>query len=749
MAIPEFEGWGGLAWRLADAVRRDGAWEAATVRGHQADLAPDAQNPAAVRIPAAGVSGNFFTIMGTRPALGRTFTFAEDATPTSRVAVLSDALWHRRWGGDSTILGRSIRINGEPTEVIGILPPGFHPPEALSMGRVDLYVPATVPVEGRDWDNYQRGYFRLVGRLAPGVTVAGLQTETRRIHDAIREDLADVQRGSIVVYPLRDVTLGDAHRTLLPLFAAVALLFVIACANVINLFLARATGRRRELALRTALGATRADLLRHLMLEGLVVALTGAALGLGLAVVGAAALKAWNPGDVPRLAEVAIDVRTVAFAAAVTVATGILIGAVSGLRTGGAGDGRSVLQDAGPLATAGRQTGRLRDGLVLGQTAIAVTLLVAAGLLINSFLRLASIDPGFVPDRLAVAEVLLGRAYATDPDRGLAFRRHVLATLAARPEVVSASVALGLPLDGFGGKGELPFTLEQAPDHDIQIGGLHWVGPRYFATMGIPVAPGGREFTSDDLGQRRVVMVNQSLVDAYATSGALVGQRIKMGPPDAPTPWYTIIGVAGDVRGGDLAAGQGPALYYPDAAGVFGPPLFVLAKTSGPAGSALPDLRGAIGDADPAVVVNRVEPMSDYVSRSLTSPRFYTLLLSVFAGAALLLAVVGIYGTLAYMVGQRTREMGIRIALGASPAAVRRLVVRHGLLLALGGIVVGLGLALGGARFLDRFLYGVGPVDLPTYAGVVVVLSLSALIAMQSPARRATRVDPVTALKVD
>lgn len=175
MAIPEFEGWGGLAWRLADAVRRDGAWEAATVRGHQADLAPDAQNPAAVRIPAAGVSGNFFTIMGTRPALGRTFTFAEDATPTSRVAVLSDALWHRRWGGDSTILGRSIRINGEPTEVIGILPPGFHPPEALSMGRVDLYVPATVPVEGRDWDNYQRGYFRLVGRLAPGVTVAGLQ----------------------------------------------------------------------------------------------------------------------------------------------------------------------------------------------------------------------------------------------------------------------------------------------------------------------------------------------------------------------------------------------------------------------------------------------------------------------------------------------------------------------------------------------------------------------------------------------
>ncbi len=748
--VPGFDRLGSVAWRVAQAFdqRSETLASLATVRGYEADIAPDADYPEAERLWAASVSSGFFSVLGTRPMLGRAFVSEEDVSPTARVIILSHQAWRDRWGADSTIVGESVVVNNEPHQVVGVMPPDFTPPEGLGLARVDVLFPALAAVADRRYDNYQRGYFQVVGRLGPDVSAQESQTELATIHAALGQEVEAVQEGAVEVLQLRTLTEAGSGRTLWPLFGAVTMLLIIGSVNVINLFLARATSRRRELAVRIALGASRGDIIRQLLIESVSVALAGGALGLLLAGAGVEAIAAWgNPGDLPRLAEVNLDARVLMFAMGVALLTGALIGLVPALRSGTIQ--QEILREAAGQATASRSTHRFRSGLVVAQTAIALVLLVGAGLMINSFVRLTSVDPGFEPDGVLVAHMLIPRSQFSGQQAGIALRRQVLERVRALPGVHSAASTLTLPIDGFPGKGSMRFTLEAASDEEVEVGALSWVGPGYFATIGIALQPGGRSFTEDDVTRDDVLMVNRSFERAYWPDGSIVGQRIKMGPAEAETTWNTIIGVVDDVRGASLATRQAPAIYFPDASMIIGPPLIIVIKTEGDPLALAPAVRSIIGEVAPSIPIGRLETLQQHVARSVTAPRFYTSLLGGFAAAGLLLAVVGIYGTLSYMVGQRTREMGVRLALGATPSQVLHLVVRHGLTLGLLGILLGGGGAIIASRSLSGFLYEVTPLDPWTYAVVALTLAAAALVATLAPALRATRIDPVAALKAE
>lgn len=735
-----------VAWRTALAFgERSGALEhLATIRGYQADVDPDAANPDATRLWAASVSSGFFPVMGTYPVLGRTFTSAEDASPEARVIVLSHEVWSRRWGSDSTLVGRTMVVNGESYEVIGVMPPGFLPPEGIGLTEVDVWFPALAAVADRPYDNHRRGYFRVLARLAPGQSAERATAELVSIHSALSAEFEEVQQGEPVATPLFDATTAGAGGTLWPLFGAVVLLLTIACGNVVNLFLARATTMRRELAVRIALGASRAEVIRPLAFESLLVAVAGAALGLLLARGGVGLISSLQSGDLPRLAEVSLDFRVAAFAVGLALVSGALVAVVPGLRS--LSVQRDALGEATGRTTAVRSTNRIRSVLVVAQTSLALVLVVGAGLMINSFARLLAVDPGFEPEGVLVAHIHMPRRYRESQQEGLALRQALLERVRTLPGVTSATSTIGLPLDGFEGKGHMEMTIESSPSLEIEVGSLNWVGPDYFATLGTALLPGGRGFNSDDVVKDDVVIVNQSFVREFWAGREILGERIKMGPADAPTQYRTVIGVAGDVKGATLASEQGAAVYYPDDGGLAGPPLILVVKSDEPEVLA-PAIRALVRELAPSAPLGRLETLSAHVARSVTSPRFYSLLVGGFAATALLLSVVGIYGTLSYMVGQRTREMGVRIALGATPGMVMRLVAGHGAAIGVVGIILGVVASAAVSGVLTGFLFQIEPLDPWTYLASAGLLALTVAAAALVPARNATRVDPVVSLR--
>jgi putative ABC transport system permease protein len=746
--LPDFDRLTQVAWKVAQTFedQAGSVTHVATIRGSEADIEPDADHPYATRLGAASVSSGLFPALASYPILGRTFTQVEDNTPDARVVILSYEAWTRRWGADSGLVGRSVVVNGEPYEVVGIMPQGFVAPEGLGLAGVEVLFPALVAVVDRPYDNFLRGYFRVVARLAPAQTSDRAQAELRTLHAELEAEHGDqVQTGRAVVTPLRDLTVAGAGQTLWPLFGAVVLLLVIACGNVVNLFMARATSKRREIAVRTALGAGKSDVIRPMALESMLVALLGAGLGMAMAYVGVAALSAWSPGDLPRLAEVALDLRVAAFASALALVTGALVGLAPALRS--LTIHQDALREAAGRTTSTRSANRVRAVLVVAQTSIALVLLIGAGLMIHSFSRLMAVDPGFEPEGVLVAHIHLPRALRESQEQGLALRQTLMERLRALPGVISVSTTVGLPLDGFAGKGHMPLTMESAPERQIEVGALNWVGADYFTTMGMQIEPGGRPFTEGDITRYDVLLVNRSFARAFGTTGDIVGEQIKMGPADAPTDYRTVIGVVGDVRGASLASRQGPAIYYPDNAGLSGPPLILVIKSDQDPTALAPAVRAIIGEVAPSAPLGRLETLQHHVARSVTAPRFYTLLLGGFAGAALVLAVVGIYGTLSYMVGQRTREVGVRIALGAAPGTVLRMVVGHGAALGAAGIIIGIAAAAAVSRALGNFLFEVTPLDPRTYLLAAGSLAVAVLLASLAPARRATRVDPIEALR--
>ncbi|HEX5581012.1 MAG TPA: ABC transporter permease [Gemmatimonadaceae bacterium] len=688
------------------------------------------------QLRASRVTANFFGTLGVQPALGRGFTADEDRGGDDFVAVLSHGLWQRRFGGDRAILGRTIQLSGRPYTVIGVAPEGFRFGD-----EVDLWTPTNL-----DMEVPRRAEFLTVfGRLKPGVTVeranaelagvlARLAREYPQTNATIRSEVVSMQADFV----------GDVRTALLVFSGAVGLVLLIACANVANLLLARATAREREMAVRTAIGAGRGRIVRQLLTESVVIALLGAALGLVIAVGGVGLLRGAGTEILPRIQEVRVDGAVILFSLALALLTGLLFGLAPAMRLS-----RGALHDSlkeGARGAAGGAATRIRNALVLSEVALALVLLVGAGLLVRSFERLHQVDLGFEPGNVLTYELVLPSAKFGDVAQLPAVYDELVERTRAIPGVSAVAVSDGLPM---GAANYLSFTIEgrtPPPDafEDIQP---FSVTPGHFSVLRIPLRAGRVIEERDDAGTPAVAVVNEELVRRFFEGRDPIGRRITFGNPSNPeTTWMTIVGVVGNVAQEGVTAAPYPQLYralrQDPRRGVF-----VTMRTTGDPTAVASAARQALRAVDPELPLTDLMTMQERVSADLARPRVSVALLGIFAGIALLLAAIGIYGVISYAVAQRTREIGIRMALGASTSDVRKLVVRQGMAPALAGIALGIVGALAATRVMSSLLYGVSATDPVTFAGVPVLLAMIALAAAYLPARRATRVEPVNALR--
>jgi predicted permease len=702
------------------------------------------------RLQSYVVSPNFFRVLGVRALLGRTFLDEEGVGGRDRVAVLSHDLWRRTFGADSGVVGRTIQLSGTPHTVVGVMPPGVRFPDAPSFlfpERAELWLPFSW--ERRRAEPRGDQFLRGIGRLGPGVTLERARQDLAVIAARLRAQYPDTYRAEYgwmpVLVPMREQILGDSRPALLVLLGAVAFVLLIACANVANLTLARGAGRRKEIALRTALGAGRARLVRQLLTESVVLSAMGGALGLLLAVWLVRVLARLGPEDIPRLANAGVDVRVLGFTLAVTLLTGIVFGLVPALQQSRT-DVQGALKDGGRGASEGAPRHRLRGTLVVAEVALAVVVLVGAGLLLRSFVRLQRVDPGFDARGVLTMQLSLPRTRYEGESQVAAFYTRLLDRLATLPGVSSAGAVHPLPLggDGWGAsflvEGQPVAAGEAFPHADFAA-----VTPHYFRSMGIPLVA-GRVFTArDDAGAPPVVVVDASLARQYWPRENPIGKRLNLaGQPDSV--WSTVVGVVGHVRSGTLQQAGEPQIYlsyFQDVRGT----MSVTIRGSGDPMRLATSVRDVVRSLDADQPIAKMRVMDDIVARTTARQRFNLLLLSTFAASALLLAAVGIYGVTSYAVGQRTNEIGVRLALGALPGDVLSLVVGQGMRLVLLGVALGVAAALAVSRLMAGLLYGVGAADVATYVAIGALLSVVALLACYLPARRATHVDPATALR--
>jgi putative ABC transport system permease protein len=680
------------------------------------------------------------------PALGRGFAPGEDEAGRNRVAVMSDGLWRRRFGADPTVLGRTVTLDGEPFTLIGVARPGFHfPAGALD---ADLWTP--VP-HGQLDAGYRRpgrgmSFLHVWGRLAPGVTQAQARTEL----DTIRARLAERSPGSPSekVFSLRDVGSqfsGDVRTALFTLLAAVGLVLLIACANVGNLLLARATVRQRELAVLAALGANRAQIVAQLLTESALLALAGATLGLLVASHGLDALSAFLPDTLLRLNAIAVNGRVLAFAALVATATVLVFGVAPAL-TAARADVHAVLKAAGRGLT-GRGH-RTRTAMLVGQISLAFVLLVGAGLALRSFSRVTAVDPGFEARDLLVSSVSLPSARYPTPEKVRAFYRAALPRLQALPGAERAAIALPLPFSpmAVGSTLDLPGRSQLPADRKPSVA-VRFISPDYLSLMRVPLL-GGRTFVPPDEvdGAPPVAVVSESLARQLWPGEPALGKRLAVGMVGDGEAEREVVGVVADVKTRLEAPGLAE-IYVPFVESPFNL-LAVVVKSPRPqalAGS----LRAAVLAVDPAQPLDTFGTMEQRLADSVRDRRLSAVLLALFAGLALLLAAIGIYGVLSYTVAQRTREVGIRMALGARAGQVWRLLVGQALRWALLGLALGLAAALALTRILASQLYGVSPTDPLTFTTLALLLLIVATAASLLPARRATRIDPMIAMRQD
>ena len=709
----------------------------ATSLGLSGDAEPE-------RIEGATITANLFSTLGVATAMGRTFTAEENTTGHSNVVILSDGLWNRRFGGDRTIIGRSVMIEGAPYTVVGIMPRSF----AFPTRDTQLWIPITLPASrsGAFWGD--AGY-RAVGRLRAGVTSLAAQQELRSLFAQIRHenpiwDPGPTYGSQTSVTPLQQRLVGSARTVLWLLFGVVGVVLLIACANVANLLLVRATTRQKEVAVRMALGGGRARIVRQLLTESVVLALLGGAAGIAMAWWGIRALLSILPSDVPRVAAIGLDLRVLAFTTLLVVATGIVFGLLPALRSS-ATDVQRALRDGS--RTAGGANRKLASLLVCGEIGAAALLVIAALLLVRSMWALNRIDPGFRTASIVTARVTPPQKRFTDPKAISPFIDDLLSRVRAIPGVESVGAVDYLPL----GKGVRSIAMRiEGQFEDIRsslpmIDHYQTVTPEYFSTIGIPVI-GGRALTATDrAGSPDVAVVSESFAKHFWPKGDAIGKRI--GYP-WPSEWITIVGVVRDAKLDSLTGTSQEAFYRPLQQAPTSA-LSLVARTSSDVQAFGSALRAAVAQVDRATPVSDLMTMTTVVERSAARQRFTMLLLTLFAGIALLLGIIGIYGVMSYAVAQRTREIGVRMALGASPGDARRMVLREGLTLAVGGIALGLLAAAASTRALSGLLYGVTATDPVTFAVVPVLLVGVALLASYLPARRATRVDPTTALRSD
>ena len=704
------------------------------------------------------VSADYFRVFGAPVALGRTFTPEEDRPGGPAVVVISNGLWRNRFGGDPGILNRTIDLGQEPYTIIGVIGATYS-----GDPKSDIWLPLKPDPNSVD----QGHYLRATARLKPGVTLLQAQAAMKHAADQFNRKFPNSPvmgpGASFTAIPLRDSVIGDVRFGLLLLFGAVGFVLLIACANVANLLMARATIRRREIAIRSALGAGRSRLMWQLLTESLLLSLAGGVLGLGLGYVGVRALLAINPSDIPRVGEqgaaVALDWRVLVFTLVAAILTGILFGLVPALSTSRS-DISNTLRESGARSGTGLRHNKTRAVLVITEMALALVLLVGAALLIRTFGALRGVNPGFDARNVLIMEMSLNGGRFEKAAGVDQLEREGRRRIESLPGVTAAGMTCCVPLEGGFG---LPFIIEGRPlTNGPYHGGATWLtmSPHYFDVFRIPLIS-GRVFTDQDNGAAdRVVVINQALAKEYWPKGDALGARISIGKgvgPEFDEPPRQIIGIVADVREGALSRPPDQIMYVPFAQvndGIIALnnriiPVTWVVRTKLQPFSLSADVQRELREASGGLPVAHIRSMQQVVGESTARNDFYMTLLTIFAGVALLLAAIGVYGLMAYSVQQRTQEIGVRMALGASPQQVRRMVVIQGMQLALVGVGLGVASALGLTRLMSSLLYGVKPWDPITIALVAVLLSGVTLLATYLPARRASRVDPMVALRYE
>jgi predicted permease len=704
----------------------------------------------AERIDLAMTSANFFSVFGAEPKYGRFFVAADEQAGHAPVVVISHGLWQRRFGGDPSLIGKPITLDGVSYSVIGIAPTGFSYPD-----KTDVWVPPfkLAPTMNERMDPTQvRGFGMLaaVGLLRPGVGLPQAASEMETITTRLRQQYPDSNnRRFNRVVSLHTHLVGETGPMLLLLFGAVGFVLLIACANVANLLLASAATRQRELAIRTALGASRMRLMRQLLTESGILALAGGALGFLLALWGVALMTKLLPGDFPRLGEIKLDWRVLGFTLAASLVTGILFGFAPSLQLSKSGV-QDSLKEMGRGVSGSRRHNRLRNLLIVGEVALSVVLLAGAGLLFRSFMQLQSVNTGFNSEQLLTARLTpAGANYRTDPDY-ISFYNQTVQRISAVPGVVAVGAINTLPLDkgptaGFRIEGRPPLTADKWPG-----GNYRTVSPDYFRTMDIPIVQGRGFSDHDTMSTPFVMIVNQALARHDFPNENPIGKRISLGGngPNGQPVWFEIVGVASDVRSLELREEAAPEFYLSALQDSFGN-MFVVVRTSVEPTTLAASIRQAASEVDKTASVSDIRTMDRIVSAAVTQPRFNLVLLGLFSGIALLLSAAGIYGVTAYGVTQRTHEFGIRMALGAQVGDVLRMIIKQGMLLITAGIVLGLVASFALTRLLRKLLFGVSVSDPLTFVVITLLLTFVALVACYIPARRATKVDPLVALRYE
>ncbi len=697
----------------------------------------------AERIVSAAVTADFLPLLGVQPALGRNFTQEEDTPNGPKAVILGHGLWQSRFGGDTEVLGRTITLNEQSHTVVGILPARFQYPE-----RFQLWTPLALS------ETAEGGGMRLlkaIARLKPGVTLQQAQAELLAI--AQRDQPARTGGRSdsgLTLIGLHEQVVGDVKGALLVLVGAVAFVLLIACANVANLLLARAAARQREMGIRTALGAGRLRVARQLLTESVLLSLAGGGLGLLVALWGVKALRQWNDASLAAMHGIGIESWVLVFTLGVSVITGLAFGVAPAIQAWRA-DVNAALKEEGRGDTGGHRNW-FRHLLVVSEVALALVLLIGAGLLIQSFSRLMEVNPGFRADGVLTFQVTLTGAKSS-PQK-VNFVEQIVERLKALPGVQTAAATDSLPLTHFARttaadiEGRPPIDFSQVKPGEVPPVSRPTVTLDYFNAMGIPLR-NGRAFTSQDArAPAGSVIVNEAFEKHYFPGQSAVGKRIRLMAGRAEARWQTVVGVVNDVRQSGLAGDVTLEVYSPELEDIGGAMSFVIRVAEKP-GHLISAMRAVVAEVEPNQPIHNVMTMEQRLANTTTSRRLNTILLGSFAGVALVLAVVGIYGVMSYAVTQRRREIGVRMALGAQKSDVLGLIMHGGLRLTLLGIVLGLAGAFAVTRYLSNLLYSVKVTDPVTFLGVAVALTGVALLACWIPARRAARVDPMVALRVE
>lgn len=693
------------------------------------------------RTNGARVTANLFSLLRVTPIIGRDFLREEDQPGAQPVVLISHGLWQQRYGANPNTVGRTLTVDGKTYTIIGVLPSGVYYPTP----DTNVYVPAIF--QPKEIQRTQ-GILRMIGRLKPSLSLTRARAEMDAIGARLALQYPEVNTGSgYNLVPLHEQIVGPVRPALMIMLAAVACVLLIACANVANLLLARATARRTEFAIRAALGATRIQLIRQMMIESLLLSLMGGTLGLLLALAGVPALIGISASSIPRVAEIGINLRVLGFTALVSLLTGVIFGLVPALRSSSK-ETMEALREGRRGMTGSVMHQRLLRTLVVSEVAIALVLLVAGGLMIRSFLSLNSIAPGFNPKGVLTVGIGLPLASYPDIPKQARFYDRLVTEIRTHPGVQSAACIIRLPMLGFNASTAFTIQGKPVPPQDAPQTDYRAVTQDYFKSMGVPILD-GRDFTDREMQDAPdVTIINKRMATEYFPDANPIGKRIQILPD--PNRWREIVGVVGDVKLVGLDADVNPAIYVPMSQNPYPNALrnvFLVTRTNGDPKSLVPSIRSSVRSLDKEIPISQIQTMEEIVGGSLAQRRLSMSLLVVFAVLAALLAAVGIYGVMAYIVAQRTHEIGIRMAMGAKATDVLRMVLRDGAKLAAIGVVTGLAGAFALTRVMASLLYGVSAVDPFTFVGTSVLLTSVALLASYLPARRASKVDPMVALR--